>query len=1016
MLSVSRDLFRAIHEGRWLKIEYRNKSGEETKYWISILDLDPEEKTLKVEGMHLQSLQISRFDIIYIESIQSSQIIEGSWCPVNQALVSDIEVYPEKYKTVFENAANLKILDYLEMCSRLDFSPYYKDFDIVRRIDEDIVSGKKQFDLNEEQYRKLIKHFKYQTASDEKEKKNRSGKRKVSQLVLNLLSIHTPRGLYVLAYRKLHFDIKGHCFHPDDEITVCHEFTLEGEKLSARRFLDADDYELLDNFEHNQELIKDRIQKTRPEVSIDDIPYIIGIEGDVVLDLHEEYNAILQSMENDTAELPIRTFFGELLERPKKSRKNYPLALLDRKVNLDQLLAIHNAMKFPLAYIQGPPGTGKTSTIVNTIVTAFFNDRTVLFSSYNNTPIDGVFEKLCGFYYEGRRIPFPVLRLGNFEKIKEAILYIRELMASVQSLKVYSDTLDRRKNGRTERAAEFNRLMSKYDDLLDLYEREETLHRLLEHQKKQDFSLQMLNFENDMEHRQLNRIQEEIEKLGTISEEDAISLLDTNDQELRQFLYYSSARYIQRLKNEEYNEFRRILDIQDIGKAAEELNRYVSESENVKSLLKVFPVIITTCISAHKIGSPEVLFDLTIMDEASQCNTAVSLVPILRGKNLMLVGDPQQLSPVVLLDGKTNDLLKKRFHVPDEYDYKQNSVYKTFLSCDSVSDEILLHNHYRCHRKIIDFNNRKYYSGKLKICSRVSSEKPLLFRDFPKAFSAKKNTSPEEAQMIAEFCDLNKDRSIGVITPFVNQRLLIEKELQERGLHNIPVGTVHAFQGDEKDIILFSTAITQETRQGTYDWLKNNKELLNVATSRAREQLMILSDSQSLERLHKQNDDDDLYELVQYVRSNGESAVTRRENGSRALGVKPFSTETEEAFLTSLTHALENIWLTQNRYTIHKEVPVSQVFQENITSDFLFYTGRFDFVIYRREADREIPMFAIELDGKEHFEEETVRIRDQKKNEICRAHHMELIRVENSYARRYMHIKAILEGYFRRQH
>ena len=48
-----------------------------------------------------------------------------------------------------------------------------------------------------------------------------------------------------------------------------------------------------------------------------------------------------------------------------------------------------------------------------------------------------------------------------------------------------------------------------------------------------------------------------------------------------------------------------------------------------------------------------------------------------------------------------------------------------------------------------------------------------------------------------------------------------------------------AFQGDEKDVVLFSLALTEQTGQGTYDWLKNNKELINVATSRAKEQLVI---------------------------------------------------------------------------------------------------------------------------------------------------------------------------------
>ncbi len=70
----------------------------------------------------------------------------------------------------------------------------------------------------------------------------------------------------------------------------------------------------------------------------------------------------------------------------------------------------------------------------------------------------------------------------------------------------------------------------------------------------------------------------------------------------------------------------------------------------------IFRAMITTCISAHKLGEPESMFDMVIIDEASQCNTVVSLVPIIRGENLMLVGDPQQLNPVILLDEIANIL------------------------------------------------------------------------------------------------------------------------------------------------------------------------------------------------------------------------------------------------------------------------------------------------------------------------------------------------------------------------
>ena len=61
-------------------------------------------------------------------------------------------------------------------------------------------------------------------------------------------------------------------------------------------------------------------------------------------------------------------------------------------------------------------------------------------------------------------------------------------------------------------------------------------------------------------------------------------------------------------------------------------------------------------------------------------------------------------------------------------------------------------------------------------------------------------------------------------------------------------------------------------------------------------------------------------------------------------------------------------------------------------------------------------MLAIEPDGKAHYDAVVVQERDRKKNRICQEHHMEIIRVENSYARRYNHIKEILMDYFSRVH
>ena len=120
---------------------------------------------------------------------------------------------------------------------------------------------------------------------------------------------------------------------------------------------------------------------------------------------------------------------------------------------------------------------------------------------------------------------------------------------------------------------------------------------------------------------------------------------------------------------------------------------------------------------------------MVVMDEASQCNTAISLVPILRGENLMLVGDPQQLKPVVLLDSLVNHKLRLKYAISDEYDYINNSIYQTFVAADAVSDEILLSHHYRCHPKIIEFNNRKFYNEKLLIESSSKEAEPLVYVD-----------------------------------------------------------------------------------------------------------------------------------------------------------------------------------------------------------------------------------------------------------------------------------------------
>lgn len=120
-------------------------------------------------------------------------------------------------------------------------------------------------------------------------------------------------------------------------------------------------------------------------------------------------------------------------------------------------------------------------------------------------------------------------------------------------------------------------------------------------------------------------------------------------------------------------------------------------------------------------------------------------------------------------------------------------MYQTFLSADAVSDEVLLSYHYRCHPKIIEFNNKKYYNNKLNVRSAANEKQPLEFIECHNSNSAVKNTSDSEAKEIIHYVKTHPEKTIAVITPFVNQRNRIQEELNQNGITNVDCGTVHAF-------------------------------------------------------------------------------------------------------------------------------------------------------------------------------------------------------------------------------
>ena len=160
------------------------------------------------------------------------------------------------------------------------------------------------------------------------------------------------------------------------------------------------------------------------------------------------------------------------------------------------------------------------------------------------------------------------------------------------------------------------------------------------------------------------------------------------------------------------------------------------------------------------------------------------------------------------------------------------------------------------------------------------------------------------------------------------------------------------------------------------------------------------------------------------------------------MGIKPYKAETETAFLRTLGHALGNILVSGTKYTIEREVDISQVLSErrgesikgeNLhkkgqggqqsevrdlaenRQDTMVCTGQFDFVVYEKAGkSAAAPVLAIELEGKEHLDDRLLKEREHRKEQICRERGFELIRVDSTYARRYNYMKEILIEYFKK--
>ena len=273
---------------------------------------------------------------------------------------------------------------------------------------------------------------------------------------------------------------------------------------------------------------------------------------------------------------------------------------------------------------------------------------------------------------------------------------------------------------------------------------------------------------------------------------------------------------------------------------------------------------VTSLSAKSRIPFEPGVFDYVIIDEASQCDIA-SIIPLLfRAKRAVIIGDPKQLQHISQLTSKQDLALIQKYGIDPMWSYSANSLYAIAAAKVKPENMIQLRDHFRSCAEIIEYSNETFYDGSLRTATPYNrlkvpaGEKPGIRWIDVAGKTIRPNTGSafnqeEIDQVVKELHRLvhcGYAGTLGVTTPFhlqaekIMQSLEKEPELLSKLVHkhDFLADTVHKFQGDERDIMLFSSVVTNSAPAGTVGFLERTGNLFNVAVTRARSMLIVVGD------------------------------------------------------------------------------------------------------------------------------------------------------------------------------
>ena len=707
--------------------------------------------------------------------------------------------------------------------------------------------------------------------------------------------------------------------------------------------------------------------------------------------------------------------------------------------NNSQYKAVKNAMENQISVIQGPPGTGKTQTILNIIANILLQGKTVQIVSNNNSATENVYEKLSSPKYN---LGFIVAPLGS-SKNKKIFVESQDVNYPNFSLWKTNENPDDLQKRIAEQSIQLKVVFDKQEKLACL--RQELSQLVTEQEyfnqyvEESDVNTESIKFKKNLSSKdwmslwqECQLISEEKKAVGFWFKIKALLKYGVTDwnfykQDISkiittfQAMYYGAKRSelsaeiadIEKYLNSVNKDLLDDLCNQSMIVLKDKLARKYESNNNRKifsednlwkepyDVLAEYPIILSTTFSSRNSLNSDVVYDYLIMDEASQVDIATGALALSCARNVVIVGDTKQLPNVVTEDIKAKaTAIFGTFNVNEGYQYTK-SFLQSILDVMPNVTQTLLREHYRCHPKIINFCNQKFYRGELIIMTKDNGEADVLsvVKTVPgnheRNHYSQRQIDVIKNEIIPKY--VSNPEETGIIAPYKNQVEALNREITD-----IDAATVHKFQGKEKDNIIIST-VDDEISD-----FADDPYLINVAVSRAKKKLMLVvtGNEQSKER--------NITDLIDYIQYNNFEVVESKIYSIFDYLYKQYTEEriallrkhkkVSEYDSENLMYSLIEEIIDNNKYSsldivchfpLNMLIKNLELLNEQECQYAMNPATHLDFLIYNRIGKK--PVLAVEVDGYEYHKEDTVQAsRDSLKNHIMELYEIPLLRFKTN--------------------